>query len=134
MSKMIHNNPFFKYFNPLITCVFVLVIFYIVLFPYYLQFYFENTLGRFAIISFIIAVTFVNPIIGAFATILFISLYHWRTIEGFTTNNATKNEKQSKNDSMYADVPKEHKTGDSKKNKKRPNRKELVANERNIQK
>jgi len=87
MTKLItifNNN-----FNTIITIVFGLVIFYIIMYPYYLPFYFENTLGRIALLLFIIVVTYCIPIMGIFTTFIFIGLYNSRLIEGLETMNST---------------------------------------------
>jgi hypothetical protein len=76
----------------IMNVVFSLIVLYIILYPYYLPFYFENGLGRASMILFIIAMTFCNPIMGILATFIFIGLYNYRVIEGLeniTTSTAT---------------------------------------------
>jgi len=67
-----------------------LIILYIIAHPYYLQFYFENALGRSALLFFIIAMTVCNPVMGIFATVVFIGLYNSRVIEGVENMDAPK--------------------------------------------
>jgi len=88
MTKLI--TRFSNNFHTIITIVSGLIIAYIVMYPYYLQFYFENTLGRVALLSFIIAITLCNPIIGTLATVAFIGLYNSRVIEGLETMDIAK--------------------------------------------
>jgi hypothetical protein len=81
MTKLL--TTFTNHFHTIITIIFGLIILYIVLYPYYLDYYFENTLGRASLIMFIIAMTYCNPMLGALASVAFIGLYNCRVIEGF---------------------------------------------------
>jgi type IV secretory pathway VirB10-like protein len=85
MTKLL--TAFTNHFHTTITIIFVLIVLYIVRYPYYLEFYFENTLGRAALILFIVAMTYCNPMLGALATVAFIGLYNSRVIEGFDANS-----------------------------------------------
>jgi hypothetical protein len=80
-------TAFTNHFHTIITIIFGVIVLYIVRYPYYLEFYFENTLGRASLILFIIAMTYCNPILGALATVAFIGLYNSRVIEGFDSAN-----------------------------------------------
>jgi hypothetical protein len=75
-------TAFTNHFHTIITVIFGVIILYIVKYPYYLEYYFENTLGRASLIFFIIAMTYCNPMLGALATVAFIGLYNSRVIEG----------------------------------------------------
>jgi len=68
--------------HTIIFVVTLLIIFYIIMFPYYLHFYFEKTLGRAALLFFIIAITYCSPLLGILTSAIFIGLYNNRTIEG----------------------------------------------------
>jgi hypothetical protein len=76
-------TAFTNHFHTIITVIFGVIILYIVRYPYYLEYYFENTLGRASLILFVIAMTYCNPMLGALATVAFIGLYNSRVIEGF---------------------------------------------------
>jgi hypothetical protein len=75
-------TAFTTHFHTIITVIFGVIVLYIVRYPYYLEYYFENTLGRASLILFIIAMTYCNPMLGALATVAFIGLYNSRVIEG----------------------------------------------------
>jgi len=93
------------------TVIFGLIILYIIARPYYLQFYFENTLGRTALLLFIVAMTLCNPFMGIFATVIFIGLYNSRVIEGLDTMSSEKTEKHnSKKIEIVAEKKSEPKT------------------------
>ena len=80
-------TAFTTHFHTIITVIFGLIVLYIVRYPYYLEYYFENTLGRASLILFVIAMTYCNPMLGALATVAFIGLYNSRVIEGFDANS-----------------------------------------------
>lgn len=88
MTKLL--TSFTNHFHTIMTVIFGLIILYIIARPYYLQFYFENTLGRAALLLFIVAMTMCNPIMGIFATVAFIGLYNSRVIEGLDTMSNDK--------------------------------------------
>ena len=81
-------TTFTNNFQTIITIIASLIIIYIIMYPYYLPFYFENTLGRASLLLFIIAITFCNAILGVLATVAFIGLYNSRVIEGLETMGA----------------------------------------------
>jgi hypothetical protein len=85
MTKLL--TAFTNHFHTIITVIFGLIVLYIVRYPYYLEFYFENALGRAALILFVVAMTYCNPMLGALATVAFIGLYNSRVIEGFDANS-----------------------------------------------
>jgi len=80
MTKLL--TAFTTHFHTIITVIFGIIVLYIVRYPYYLEYYFENTLGRASLIAFVIAMTYCNPMMGALATVAFIGLYNSRVIEG----------------------------------------------------
>ena len=81
MTKLL--TAFTTHFHTIITVIFGIIVLYIVRYPYYLEYYFENTLGRASLILFVIAMTYCNPMLGALATVAFIGLYNSsRLIEG----------------------------------------------------
>ena len=88
MTKLL--TSFTNHFHIIMTVIFGLIILYIIARPYYLQFYFENTLGRTALLLFIVVMTLCNPIMGIFATVVFIGLYNSRVIEGLDTMSDDK--------------------------------------------
>lgn len=76
-------------FKSIMNIIFGAIVLYIILFPRYLNYYFENALGRTAMISFIIAMTYVNKIMGVLTTVIFIGLYNSRTnVEGLENADA----------------------------------------------
>lgn len=81
-------TTFTNNFQTIITIIASLIIIYIIMYPYYLSFYFENTLGRASLLLFMIAITFCNAILGVLATVAFIGLYNSRVIEGLETMGA----------------------------------------------
>lgn len=83
MAKFV--SQFFNYFNMAVPIVFLLIVIYIILFPFYLRYYFESALGRLALLLFIIAMTFCIPIMGILTTVIFIGLYNSRVYEGLET-------------------------------------------------
>uniref|UniRef100_A0A6C0HBW0 Uncharacterized protein n=1 Tax=viral metagenome TaxID=1070528 RepID=A0A6C0HBW0_9ZZZZ len=80
-------TAFTTHFHTIMTLVFGLIVLYIVMYPHYLSFYFENTLGRASLILFIIAMTYCNPLLGAITTVVFIGLYNSRVIEGMESKD-----------------------------------------------
>jgi hypothetical protein len=88
MTKLL--TSFTNHFHIIITVIFSLIILYIIARPYYLQFYFENALGRTALLFFIIAMTLCNPVMGIFSTVIFIGLYNSRVIEGVENMDSVK--------------------------------------------
>ena len=88
MTKLL--TSFTNHFHTIMTVIFGLIILCIIARPYYLQFYFENALGRTALLLFIVAMTLCNPIMGIFATVAFIGLYNSRVIEGLDTMSHNK--------------------------------------------
>jgi hypothetical protein len=88
MTKLL--TSFTNHFHIIITVIFSLIILYIIARPYYLQFYFENALGRSALLFLIVAMTICNPIMGVFASVVFIGLYNSRVIEGVENMDAVK--------------------------------------------
>jgi hypothetical protein len=112
MTKLL--TIFYDKFHSIMNVVFSLIVFYIILYPYYLPFYFENTLGRASMILFIIVMTFCNPIMGILATFIFIGLYNYRILEGLENmpTTTTSTAPVSTTDVSTTDVPTIVKTPD----------------------
>jgi hypothetical protein len=73
-----------------------IILFYLIINPNTLKYYFENALGKLSLLFFIITITYVVPLFGIISSLILIFIYNSKVfvIEGM--NSSKKNENEEK--------------------------------------